>query len=444
MDKGWMFLPRQTEEYRKGLENFLDFAFSNANINGTIACPCARCKIGICVSREEAYDHLTVDGFIKGYTYWVAHGEIACSAPSISSSVLSRDDVDNMEGLVHDAFGVQQHDGSTINTAGFEKDKDIPFGEAEKFYKLIDDSQKELYLGCKKFSKLAFIIRFLHLKCLGKMTNKVFNMLLDLLREAFPNAMKDLPKSYYEAKKLMKQIGLGYEKIDACPNDCTLYWGLDKERVLCKTCNEPRWETSEDDPTGDKRKVAYCQNIQGASNNQIDETSNQKDNDVQGMPLKSKNVGKSYVQLQDGTNTQPQILIGNYTTRNSKKRGMPLKSKNVGKFHVQLQDRTNTQPQILIDKYTTRNSKKKDCQNIQGASNNQIDEASNQKDIELQASNKIVENDFMDEEFDQDSESESPNAKKKTRGPTFMKDIWGRPSTLPRIKIQCDGMGRPI
>ncbi|KAG6514153.1 hypothetical protein ZIOFF_024494 [Zingiber officinale] len=147
MDKGWMFLPRQTEEYRKGLENFLDFAFSNANINETIACPCARCKIGICVSREEAYDHLTVDGFIKGYTHWVAHGETTCSAPSISSSVLSRDDVDNMEGLVHDAFGVQQHDGSTINTAGFEKDKDIPFGEAEKFYKLIDDSQKELYPG---------------------------------------------------------------------------------------------------------------------------------------------------------------------------------------------------------------------------------------------------------------------------------------------------------
>ncbi|XP_042472526.1 uncharacterized protein LOC122055220 [Zingiber officinale] len=256
MDKGWMFLPRQNEEYRKGLENFLDFAFSNANINGMIACPCARCKIGICVSKEDAYEHLMVDGFIKGYTHWVAHGEISCSAYSISSSVPSHDDVDDMEGLVHEAFGVQQHDGSTINTAGFEKDTDIPIGEVETFYKLIDDAQKELYPGCKKFSKLAFIIRLLHLKCLGKMANKIFNMLLDLLREAFPNAMKDLPKSYYEAEKLMKKLGLGYEKIDACPNDCTLYWRLDKDKVRCKTCNEPRWETSEDDPIGDKSKVA--------------------------------------------------------------------------------------------------------------------------------------------------------------------------------------------
>ncbi|XP_073130868.1 uncharacterized protein [Henckelia pumila] len=256
MDKTWMYLPRQTEEYRKGLESFLDFAFSNANINVKIACPCARCKIGICVSREDAYDHLTVDGFIKGYTHWVAHGEILCSASLISSSVSYRDDVDDMEGLVHEAFGVPQHDDNINNTSGFEKDKDIPIGEAQKFYKLIDDSQKELYPGCKKFSKLAFIIRLLHLKCLGKMTNKIFDMLLDLLREAFSNAMNDLPKSYYEAEKLMRQLGLGYEKIDACPNDCTLYWGLDKERVQCKTCDEPRWETSEGDPTGEKRKVS--------------------------------------------------------------------------------------------------------------------------------------------------------------------------------------------
>lgn len=46
--------------------------------------------------------------------------------------------------------------------------------------------------------------------------------------------------------------------------------------------------------------------------------------------------------------------------------------------------------------------------------------------------------------LDVDSESESLDAEKKTRGPTFMKEIWGRPSTLPRIKIRCDDMGRPI
>ena len=83
-----------------------------------------------------------------------------------------------------------------------------------------------------------------------------FDILLNLLREAFPNAMDDLPKSYYEAEKLMKQLGLGYEKFDACPNDCTLFWRLDKDRIQCKICSEIRWETSENDPTGEKRKIA--------------------------------------------------------------------------------------------------------------------------------------------------------------------------------------------
>ncbi|XP_073277371.1 uncharacterized protein [Primulina huaijiensis] len=158
-----------------------------------------------------------------------------------------------------------------------------------------------------------------------------------------------------------------------------------------------------------------CQNIQGMLYNQMDTVSKQQHNDVQGMTLKNKNVGKT---------------------------------------HFQLQDETNTQPLILIDNHTTRNSKERDCQNIQGASRNQIDQASNKKDIGLQGLTSTttfnntphVENDFMDEEFEQDvdSESESLDAEKKTRGPTFMKEIWGRPSTLPRIKIRCDDMGRPI
>ncbi|XP_042441186.1 uncharacterized protein LOC122026513 [Zingiber officinale] len=243
-------------EYRNGVESFLHFAFANANINGMILCPCTRCKIGIFVSREIAYDHLTVDGFIKGYTHWIAHGEIACSASINSTFVPSQKDADDMHGLVYEIFGMPEHNDNILSTPEFENDKEIPIEEAEKFYKLIDDSQKELYPGCKKFSKLAFIIRLLHLKCLGKITNKIFDMLLDLLREAFPNAMNDLPKSYYEAEKLMKQLGLGYEKIDACPNDCTLFWRLDKERIQCKTCNELRWETSENDPTGEKRKIS--------------------------------------------------------------------------------------------------------------------------------------------------------------------------------------------
>ncbi|KAG6506087.1 hypothetical protein ZIOFF_031402 [Zingiber officinale] len=111
----------------------------------TVVSKATECKIGIFVSREVAYDHLTVDGFIKGYIHWVAHGEIAYSASTNSDFVQSRKDADDMQGLIYEAFGIPEHNDSIISTSAFENDKEIPTREAEKFYKLIDDSQKELY-----------------------------------------------------------------------------------------------------------------------------------------------------------------------------------------------------------------------------------------------------------------------------------------------------------
>ncbi|XP_057789264.1 uncharacterized protein LOC131006122 [Salvia miltiorrhiza] len=160
-----------------------------------------------------------------------------------------------MQSLVHDAFGVPHEDGYTQDHTT-SIDAEIANGQAGEFYKLIDASQQQLYEGCEKFSKLSFIIRLLHLKYLGRLSNKVFDMLLQLLTEAFPNAMDGLPKSYYESEKLMKELGLGYEKIDVCPNDCTLYWGMNERRISCDTCHELRWRTSNKDTTGEKRKIA--------------------------------------------------------------------------------------------------------------------------------------------------------------------------------------------
>lgn len=95
-------------------------------------------------------------------------------------------------------------------------------------------SQEELYSGCKKFTKLAFNIHLVHLKCLGKWSNKIFYMLLDLLKEAFPETMTDLPSCHYEAKKLMNRLGIEYYMSTACPNDCTSHWGCDKKEPFVK------------------------------------------------------------------------------------------------------------------------------------------------------------------------------------------------------------------
>ena len=78
----------------------------------------------------------------------------------------------------------------------FEK----PNEDANKFYNLLREADHELYPGCKKFTKLSFIIRLFHMKCLNGWSNKSFTMLLELLKEALPEG-ETLPSNYYEAKK---------------------------------------------------------------------------------------------------------------------------------------------------------------------------------------------------------------------------------------------------
>ena len=68
------------------------------------------------------------------------------------------------------------------------------------------------------FSSLNFLVELMHLKVLNKWTNKSFD---ELLKLAFPKI--DLIDSYYEAKKLMTKISLGYKSIHVYKNNCVLF-----------------------------------------------------------------------------------------------------------------------------------------------------------------------------------------------------------------------------
>ena len=56
-------------------------------------------------------------------------------------------------------------------------------------------------------------------------------MLLQVLMDMLPSDAK-LPKDHYEAKKIVRDLGLGYEKIHACPNNCILFWKENSLHVL--------------------------------------------------------------------------------------------------------------------------------------------------------------------------------------------------------------------
>ena len=60
------------------------------------------------------------------------------------------------------------------------------------------------------------------MKSFYRITNTAFFAILKILAEAFPD-FNTLPKSYNEAKKLLKDLGLGYESIHVCYNNCVLF-----------------------------------------------------------------------------------------------------------------------------------------------------------------------------------------------------------------------------
>ena len=110
--------------------------------------------------------------------------------------------------------------------------------------KLLKDVNQLCYEGCKHFSKLLAIIHLYHMKCLNGWTNKSFTMLLQFLLDFLPSNAK-LSKDCYEAKKIIKDLGLSYEKIHACPKYCILYWKENANLEICLNCNRSRWESNE-------------------------------------------------------------------------------------------------------------------------------------------------------------------------------------------------------
>ncbi|GJV15591.1 retrovirus-related pol polyprotein from transposon 17.6 [Tanacetum coccineum] len=105
---------------------------------------------------------------------------------------------------------------------------------------LLAKASEKLYPGCDK-STLHYLSKLLHIKVLSKWTDSSFDMLLKFLKTTYLKDKK-APSSHYEAKKTFKKIGLGYELIHACINDCCLFWKENKFEENCSVCGESRWK----------------------------------------------------------------------------------------------------------------------------------------------------------------------------------------------------------
>ncbi|KAK1352507.1 hypothetical protein POM88_053204 [Heracleum sosnowskyi] len=64
-----------TDEYKRGVDNFIEFAQQTKDKHGLIGCPCTKCKNLAWITEDEVKFHLYQNGIIEAYTIWYDHGE---------------------------------------------------------------------------------------------------------------------------------------------------------------------------------------------------------------------------------------------------------------------------------------------------------------------------------------------------------------------------------
>jgi hypothetical protein len=106
------------------------------------------------------------------------------------------------------------------------------------------EAKRQLYPGCSKISRFSFVVKLLHMKSLYRISNSAFSAIVKLLAEAFPEC-NTLLKSYNEAKNLLNELGLGYDSIHVCFNNCVLFMKEYANLDDCPICGSSRWKEPE-------------------------------------------------------------------------------------------------------------------------------------------------------------------------------------------------------
>ncbi|XP_028087696.1 uncharacterized protein LOC114288392 [Camellia sinensis] len=253
MDKSWMTINNRltSKEYQQGVKSFLDFATANLGVEDEIRCPCIDCINGTKYSRQVVWMHLIRRGMASSYLTWVHHGEhVPVSRPSVSNDqyggsgecMTDIDDppMDELPIMLEEIYVSGLMDDHTDEEPnGLERE------DFHKFTRLFKDAQRKVYRTCEKFSVLSFVIKMLHVKVYNKWSNKSFDMVMQVFKDILPECDPTVPWTLYDAKKFLCDLGLGYETIHSCKNDCALFWKESANLKKCPTCDACRYNLND-------------------------------------------------------------------------------------------------------------------------------------------------------------------------------------------------------
>lgn len=242
-NKDWMKAPIGSDEYFDGVEFFLKFVTEKLGKGTWSSCPCAKCRNSRgMVDLKAIFNHLIRNGIDQSYTTWYFHGELFDDSstsleshgtpfPSLPHEVHPQmfDSVnDTFDNISLDDLDTSMEDfcsGGSLSDPSEDSQQDEFDGRYERKFKgLWYNVRRPLYPSCKKeHTKLAVIVELMNIKTKDQMSDTCFTDMLNLFKCILPEG-NILPVTTYEAKTVIKSLGMEYETIDACPNDCVIYW----------------------------------------------------------------------------------------------------------------------------------------------------------------------------------------------------------------------------
>ncbi|KAL0448314.1 UNVERIFIED_CONTAM: hypothetical protein Slati_1387800, partial [Sesamum latifolium] len=101
----------------------------------------------------------------------------------------------------------------------------------DRFHNVMHAAEQPLWNGCT-ISQLAVVTELVDIKADGYISERLYDR-ISQWGDHIP-CDHTFPLNYYNTKKLIKDLGLPMEKIDACRYDCMFYWNDDIDLVLCK------------------------------------------------------------------------------------------------------------------------------------------------------------------------------------------------------------------
>ncbi|WVZ50154.1 hypothetical protein U9M48_001437 [Paspalum notatum var. saurae] len=228
MYDGWRKDGTHSKEWQAVTKAFLDHAFA-VEPGLVVLCPCSKCENKWLLAKEDIEEHLCKRGFMPNYLVWRAHGE---RGGRVDQGVDLHEDHDRMDEMLNDlGMGVDRTS---------ERQGQLP-PEVKEFHRLLDASDERLH-DYTQSTLLQTLTRLMSIKSKHNISNTAYNDFVKLIDDILPKNHK-LPKNLYFAKKILAGLGMKYEKIDVCPNNCIMFWEKDGTDKLdcCNQCNASRY-----------------------------------------------------------------------------------------------------------------------------------------------------------------------------------------------------------